>query len=395
MKKLFIVVGVFGLLVVLGACAQNEGMAVESEKEPIEFIEREEFTEKEQDFIEAYNEIVTANDIPDSITSFDNISESDFGIILLDEELYGTPAFSFLPIESRKLTETELKQLASAYHKASPEVILQDYSSYKEGSMETRLINANRRLTAGEDFKIRISIFSEYMTEGKKPEKKDIPNQENGEALCFTYCDRKIWIYPKTEMSDEQILNIIDKVYGELPKEYYTPKEEQLSSKEARNVAKKLLKTYVTTDKVENMYLTYQAEREGMGGLLSPIPKADIDLEGDYDYSITFDAITGELLGWKRYVKDFFTEEGFTVEALKNRDEEVPNITEEQLIEVAKQYVKDILGEDLTEQAVMINVNTNNANQMQGSINMTIREKNWIVYIEKSDLLIWEMKKME
>lgn len=397
LKKFFMLVCVLGLLVMLGACTQNEAMADGTEKEPIAFIEREDFSEKEQDFIEAYNEIVTANDIPDQIVSApDNIIESDFGIILLDAELYGTPAFSFLPIESRKLTEIELKQLAAAYHKAAPEVILQDYSSYKEGSTETRLVNANRRLTMEEDFKNRISIFSEYMTDGKRPEKKDLQNQANGELLCFTYLNRKVWVYPKTEMSDEQILYMIDKSYEELPKEYYTPKDGQLSSKDAKDAAKELMKEYITKEKIEDMYLTYQAERKGLG--LHAFPdcwKANIHLKGDYDYSITFDAVTGELLEWKRYAKNFFSTEGFSVEALKNSDKTVPNVTDDQLIETAKQYVKDILRDELTDQALKIKVNSNEVNQIQGSVDMTVKQKNWTVYIDKNDLQIWEMRKVE
>lgn len=344
----------------------------------VEYPVREDFTEAEKRFINAYNEGVQRADIPDTpgegvIINQEPDSElPDFAIINLEKETYGTDVFVFLPLENRDLTEDEIRSLASAFHQESPEIILQDRYSYKLGSRETRAVDSNRPLTVTENFMERISVLEQYLTKGKraKGNAADYP-------LQFIAADSTVVrIYPDASMTEEQILYLLNQKYGDMPKEAYTPKDGQLGESKARKKAKNLLKEFVTDESPTRIYLIYTAGTIG-GRQVSDYWMAYVHLEeDDNDYCLRILADSGELLEWKRLPHDFYTDKGYSGENMQNA------VTEEQLLQVAADYVQGRLYANKTDYVI------DNSYDDYARVTVGTDRGGFIIYIDKDSLVI-------
>ena len=257
----------------------------------------------------------------------------DFAIISLKQEDYGTDVFAFLPLEQRDLTKEELCSLAAAFHGVDAETILQDRYSYKSGSKESRNIDSNRPLTVRENFMERISVLEQYLTKGRRA-------KGTAAAYPLTFLNdvgETVWIYPEKSMDEEQMLYLLDRRYGDMPEETYTPKEGQLEEKAVRKQAKKLLKEFVTEKTASKTYVIYTNGSMG-GRQTQDYWTAYMHLEDEKnDFYLRISADSGELLEWKRLPNDFYTDEGYDANNMQNV------VSDEQLLEVAKEYIQGYL----------------------------------------------------
>lgn len=294
------------------ACnSDTDKAAMTNDKIDFSAIPTREYSKEELQFIEEYdNFLQTYKPFEEVAIVNADPADADFTILSLEEELYGTGAFAFLPIDSRQLTEEELLQLAITFGEKSGEYILQEYCSYKYTISDEYGIDSNRSLTSREAFLIRVALADEYFCEGRRPEQK-LGESEQDEVLYYTtYKDKGVWLYPAREMSETEILQILDAQYGETDPSFYTPKEGQLTAQDAKEQAKILLKTYVPEmPEVKDIYVLY-------AGDMTPIKedywRACMHLENsDHDIMITFSADTGELIEIEKKGKDYYTEEHF------------------------------------------------------------------------------------
>lgn len=388
-EEIFLGIGILFSVLLLNGCAGKK-------EETAAFTQRTDFTEKEQNFIAAYQDIIASGAISeDQPVSEDEFETSDFEIVLLDEKLYGTPAFSFLPIASRELTEEELTGLAAAYRKAAPEVILQDYSSYKEGSAEERGVDSNRPLTSKEYFKSRISLLSEYLVDGRRPENTEEPFREKGDPLYFSMPDTSgIWIYPKEGMSDEQLLLLIDRQYADVPAEMYTPKEGQLKKADAEAAARELAAGYITKDRISDIYLLYGSGSVGMRSI-PDYWTAYIHMNGKTpDYYLQLQADTGKLMEWRKYPADFYSETGFSNEKLSD-DSAVGSATEEQLEQAAVAYLKNVLKDETQADKVQITVVSNQDTDRLAVLTVKLQDEKLQLSIDKNDFSVSQVMVLE
>lgn len=385
------------IVVFLLLCGCAEGRAVEqadmNKAVPIA-ARTDDFSEEELKFIQDYNEILSTGDIPEQLElSASDPSATDFSMVFLPEESYGTDVFAFLPLQSRALTEEELIQLAGAYKKVPPETILQDACSYKEGSRGRRAVYSNRALTSREGFLLHVKLLSQYFLEEKRPAHPLSQTPSEGGPLCFqtTYSSsEKVWLYPMWEMTEEQLLQIIDEQYGKLAKEDYLPKEGQLSAGDAQERTERLLADFITEEDAEQIYLVYTSY-PGKG--LTPTDQwtAYVHMKnGGNDYAITFDADRGALKSWERKPSQFYTEEGYD----RQPEEAVlkQKATDEQIVEAVREYLAHISTEGYALDSLLeteaFDVDGNVNGQRIAVVGFCLQEETWNVWVNTEDFAI-------
>lgn len=372
--------------------------ACERNQESITFARKDDFSKKEQEFIEEYRRVLETDGIPDGAVHMDipdNPGNSDFSIILLEEKEYGTPAFSFLPLETRSLTEEEIRQLIYAYHGADPEEILQDYSSYRGTDSEEGQIGENRPLSTEEYFKCRISLLSEYLMEGKRPENQENRDQMREGALCYvTQNHTEVWIYPNKNMTDDQILRIIDSKYADVPKDYYTPKKGQITYEAAGTRAEELVETYITDKKCSGLYLIYGSGTTGMRAV-PDFWTAYVHMGGKTnDFYVQFNADNGELSEWRSYPENFYSVNGFSGEAMEQEQTDIADqkITDEQLLQAARTYIDRVLEKEKSGLEPEIYMDHHAEDQNKGIVTAKLDQKEFRIYINKADLSISQVR---
>jgi hypothetical protein len=88
-------------------------------------------------------------------------------------------------------------------------------------------------------------------------------------------------------------------------------------------------------------YFTGNKDRPSLWG-------GSIYTESNYDYTIKFNAKTGQIETWKRYPKGFFGEEGIDKDEAILTQENDKEYSEAEIEEAAISYMKHIYGEELT-----------------------------------------------
>ena len=107
--------------------------------------------------------------------------------------------------------------------------------------------------------------------EGKRPKEKESQNKISGEPLRFmTQKHTEVWLYPDKSMTEEQLLKIIDIKYADVPKEYYTPKNGQITYEEAKRRTEALVEEYITDKRCFDVYVLYGSGAAGMRNI-SPL----------------------------------------------------------------------------------------------------------------------------
>lgn len=390
-KKIFkFTSGIAGIIsiFIFAACGANtDSAAMADDKIDFSAVPTLEYSEKELQFIEEYDSFLQTYNPSEAVEIVTaNPEKSDFAIIQLEKEVYGTGAFAFLPIDSRELTNEEFLQLAAAFEGAEGEFILRDYCSYKYTISEELGIDSNRSMTSGEAFAARIKLAGEYFGEGRRPE-KGLGESGQDEVLLYTACTGKnVWLYPAREMTETEILQILDVQYGAVDPAFYTPKEGQLSLQDAESRAKDLLKTYLPKkQEAEDIYLLYYGENTQWQ---EDYWQAFVHLKkSDYDISLTFTAGTGEFIELEKKSKDYYTKQHFLEPVTGGQDEPVAR-KDEELKEAAKKYMDELSGLE-TEEKLEPKVLLNKDSDDMGTV--SVRTKDGDVYklqINKKDFSI-------
>lgn len=380
-KRLGIYIIIF--MILLGACGQRS--------ETITFIQRVNYSDKELQFIEAYNSILATNGIPDEVLgASDDPMKSDFSIVLLDEKSYGTSAFSFLPLESRDLTEQEMLQLIFAYQGIEPEIILQNHCSYRSEETKTQNIYSNRTLTTEEYFMLSIGLLSEYFAEEKCREDASQMQLETYPLHYTTMDGAEVWIYPNKIMSREQLLSIIDKKYSDVPQSYYTPKEGQIMYEEAEKEVKELIENYVSDKRIDDIYMIYGSGETG----IRDIPDfwtAYVHMSESNDFYLRFNADNGGLIEWKSYPKDYYSPQGFY---LSINDEEISalQIDDEELLQHAQKYVEKFWKGDERLGEIEYRVESNEDALNYGTVVATAWGKEIWIYVDKKQSTVCQVR---
>lgn len=387
--RVTVLAGALTVAALLCGCAENEAaQQADAGADLLPVTREDDFSEEEQQFIRDYNEILSTEEIPaKSDFAVSDPAVSDFAMISLPEEKYGTSVFAFLPLQSRALTREELIRLACAYESANPETILQDYCSYKEGSGSARAVSANRALTSRESFLLRVKLLSQYCLEGKRPAQALSQSSTEGEPLCFrTASSEKVWVYPRREMSEEQILQVIEEQYGDLPEETYLPGEGQSGVSDARSRAEELLADYVTDGEAEQIYLLYSSHADT--GMTPPDRwTAYIHMKnGENDYLVRFLADTGSLTAWEKKPVGYFTEEGYRI-AEENTVSE-GSVTDEQLTQAAREYLETVSAKDDTIDSSWETAEFAVSGSAQGTATVLVNmgDETWNLFICTEDL---------
>lgn len=380
--------GIISIFIFAACGANTDRAAMEDDKTDFLAAPTREYSEKELQFIEEYDSFLQTYNPSEEAAKIvtANPENSDFAIISLEKEVYGTGAFAFLPIDARKLTKEELLQLAAAFDGAEGEFILRDYCSYKYTISEKLGIDSNRGMTSGEEFEARIKLAGEYFGEGRRPE-KGLGESGQDEVLLYTACTgKRVWLYPAREMTETEILQILDVQYGTVDPAFYTPKEGQLSLQDAGSRAKDLLKIYLPKkQEAEDIYLLYYGENTQ---LQEDYWQAFVHLKkSNYDISLTFTADTGEFIELKKKGKDYYTKQHF-LEAVTDEKDEAVVRKDEELKEAAKKYMNELSSleaEEKLEPKVLRNEDSDDT----GTV--SVRTKDGDVYklqVNKKDLSI-------
>jgi len=181
----------------------------------------------------------------------------------------------------------------------------------------------SRDMSSREAFMLQISVGRDYFTEGKRPRKSLVETDKSGQLECSISDGQEQWIYPDREMTEEEILQILDYKYGNIDKTFYTPKEGQLTSDDAEARTEELLQEHVPgLGKIDEIYVLYFANEPTPDGM-TDCWKAYVHMKNsDHDYYAKFTADTGKLVELIQGEKDCFTEE-YYLNAKRNGKTEV------------------------------------------------------------------------
>lgn len=150
-------------------------------------------------------------------------------------------------------------------------------------------------------------------------------------------------------MTKEQMLQIIDRQYGHVSQDWYTPAEGNISFGEIGKITQELLKKYQITDKkITEIYPFYLSKESGG----RPPDAKDtwtvhVHIQrSDYDYALVIDAAERSLMQWSRYPKDYYSEEGHDRLAVSTMDAYDKEPEEEAVLEAARNYASEVLALD-------------------------------------------------
>lgn len=183
-------------------------------------------------------------------------------------------------------------------------------------------IDSTRNMSSREAFMLQISVGRDYFTEGKRPEKSlDVADKE-GQLWCSVSDGQEQWIYPDREMTEEEILQILDYKYSNIDKAFYTPKEGQLTADNAEARTEELLQEYVPgLGKIDEIYVLYFENEPTPDGMVDCWKTYVHMKNSDHDYYVKFTADTGKLVELIQGEKNCFTEEYYLDAKLNGKTE--------------------------------------------------------------------------
>jgi hypothetical protein len=266
--------------------------------------------------------------------------ETGFALIPLGEELYGINYLAILPVLTRDLTDTEIHQLAYKMDDISFEELISPTHSFMGGDtlVEYRPLQWEERVR-------RYGLERRFQFEELRPANHLANDAASGSPIYVDIKDNgKYWIYPKAAMTDEQLLEIIEKQFN-VGEEYFQPLDTQIQYADLDKTLNKLILEYNLSDKnLEEYYPYYMTYRYIKGGAFNYPDYWYVRMHffEDYDYNIKFFAEGGALISWTRIPKDYYDEKepaAFTTSINNNKTEH----TEEEVIKAAEAYVAAVI----------------------------------------------------
>lgn len=288
MKKIKLFICLLTVICAYSLCACSQSKSVMSDES------KRIYTANEKNFIDEYLKATEENlDLSEITDPSNDPTSSDFAVITLNKQYYGTDAFAFLPLKFRQLTKDEILQLVKIYGNINPKEILDQSSSYQKVNSDNIEINSNRDLSTKEVFQSRFELLAQYFTEGLRPKEKINTSPNNGNPLCISvYTSNRFWIYPKKEMTEEQLLQTIDALYCELPSEWYSATSEQISHTKAAQAAGALSKQYKIVIKHQLKLIPYMSLPRREMRIYRLLSNANAETFGMFIYTLRVDMIT-------------------------------------------------------------------------------------------------------
>lgn len=293
------------------------------------------FESRYNDALDALNQDIILNEFAPT-----SPEESGFAVVPLDKEAYGVDAFAFLPVINRKLTDDEMLQLAHGMGRVSFEELISPAYSY----IDER--DTNRPYQENEYTNISYKTLGLYFNEGLRPSHPLTNNPKDRNPIYVKMPKnshyKRFWIYPLDTMTEEQILQIIDIIYGKIPEAFYTPLPNQVQYDEVKEIVNQFIQDYRITDKIPDeiypLYKSYRFEKSNM----HPPDKWTVGLQFNciHDYSIEVFPEDGELCLWARLPIGYYKNPSNIQREIEN-DGTKP--TKEQLIAVVEEYVSQVL----------------------------------------------------
>lgn len=258
---------------------------------------------------------------------------------------------------------------------------------------------SNRELTRAEIMG-QYEAQEQYLHEGRRaPERSDeeLPvllmlEDASGNEMPY-------WVYPETEMTEEQLLAAMDIKYGGVSPGMYSPREGQLSYEEAKARVRELIEEYDITDaEINKVYLLYWSNRE-----MPMITEDDdhwnvmISCKSGYDYQMKFRANNGDLLMWCCKLPGYY-DAARMPELLTEEDWIIGDYTTEQIEAVAATYMEKIgMADQVSEYKIDINMQPGNPEEpprYRVSMQMgTEEEPIWKdIYLDARDLSVWRLQ---
>lgn len=258
---------------------------------------------------------------------------------------------------------------------------------------------SNREMTRKEQFE-KYELEMQYRYEGRRaPERSDeelpvLLTLEDANGYEMTY-----WVYPEKEMTEEQILAMLDIIFGNVSPELYLPREDQLSYDEAQKRVSELIEEYGITDaEINKVYLSFWCNKE-----LPMIAEDDehwnvmISCKSGYDYQMKFRADNGDLLMWCCKLPGYY-DAARMPELLTEDDWIIGDYTTEQIEAAAATYMEKIgMADQVSEYKIDINMQPGNPEEpprYRVSMQMgTEEEPIWKdIYLDARDLLVWRLQ---
>jgi hypothetical protein len=276
----------------------------------------------------------------------DNPEETDFAIIPLGKETYGVSAFAVLPILTRALSDEEMLQLAYGIGEINFEQLITpmySWMGYSDTSITNRQFYWDERIRSYElecmyrykDLRPSSQFTNNPEAGGPISVGVDIAQSEGGGSVRY-------WIYPKTSMTDEQLLQIIEAQFN-VSEEYYQPLETQIQYDEVKGIAEKLAKelhlSEHTTKACYSNYWSGRANKNIILGKPNDYWLARLHFSDGYDYNVTFNAVDGGFISWFRCPEGYYAEKepaDFSLEVTERTD---ITYSDNEIIEAAKAYL--------------------------------------------------------
>jgi len=273
-----------------------------------------------------------------------------FSVIPLNSEIYGVDSYAIIPILRRQLTEEEMLQLAYCMGGIPFEQLisskyswmgLEDQQMYRPYSHEERIMD--------------YELESLYRYKGVRPVTPlTNSNEKNGPLYVdLQWSDNKgllrYWIYPKNTMTKEQLLQIIDTEFRDIPEEFYQPLTDQISYADVAKTAQKLVLEYgISDNNFDTCYAYYWSARGTRTtplGVPEDIWRAKLHFVKGNDYEVVFKASDGSFISWTCYPPGYFGAKE-PADFLKKDNAEPAKYSEDEMLKVAESFAEKNLIKD-------------------------------------------------
>jgi hypothetical protein len=213
---------------------------------------------------------------------------------------------AILPVLTRDLTDTEIHQLAYKMDDISFEELISPTHSFMGGDtqVEYRPLQWEERVR-------RYGLERRFQFEELRPANHLANDAASGSPIYVDIKDNgKYWIYPKVAMTDEQLLEIIEKQFN-VGEEYFQPLDTQIQYADLDKTLNNLILEYNISDKNLEEYYPYYMTVRYIDGWVLKYPDywyVRMHFSEGYDYNIQFYAESGTLISWTRIPKDYYDE---------------------------------------------------------------------------------------
>lgn len=272
--------------------------------------------------------------------------DTGFAILPTRAEAYGSDHFAILP--NRALTDEEMLQLVDAFHGQGRETLTTSQVWISVAHNEI-----TRFFTEDEAYRYNTTLNEAYVYEGLRPDgilTEDPTDHDIAYVVLnphYTNGLEELWLFPNYEMTDEQILMLEHHRYRNKPLESYTPRDIDIPYTNVKPYLETALHDAFPEAEQEIRQTMIDYMGQGFDPITTPVWNGYCEMEtGVYDFTISIDAVSGELLNGIRIPKNSLNIDASgnlvydpVVDLTAQYDGDDPLVQQ-----AAEDYAKDVMG---------------------------------------------------